>query len=524
VTELPRGTVTFLFTDIEGSTRLLKQLGEKYGDVLTEHRRILREAVEARDGREIDTQGDSFFFAFARANAALGAAVAAQRALAGHDWPEGGEVRVRMGLHTGEPAIGEERYVGLGVHRAARIGAVAHGGQVLLSSATRELVEDEVGDVSVRDLGSYRLKDIDRPERLFQLDIGGLPTDFQPLRAEKVAEPHPLRRRSLLAAALAGVLAAAVAIPIFALGSGSEHGGTSASPGASAVASVSPSGQHTGSVELQASPKSVAYGEGSIWATSPDRDSVSRIDPAAYTVQQTIEVGDGPDGIAVGGGFVWVANTLGGTVSQIDPQKNGGQVVDTIAVGNQPRGVAYGLRRVWVANSLDRTVQRIDPLSGAKGPPISVESGADAIAVGAGALWVTGEAAGVVSRVDPKSGDVIPINVGNDPASVAVGPGAVWVANGGDATVSRIDPATSAVDETIPVDEGPTGVAVAPDGAVWVASALAGTLSKIDPSAGKVVSRAKVGDQPQGVAATADATYVAVRARAPRIVVERSPS
>jgi class 3 adenylate cyclase len=196
VAELPRGTVTFLFTDIEGSTRLLKRLGEPYSAVLADHRRILREAAEARDGREIDTQGDSFFFAFARANAALAAAVVAQRAHAEHEWPEGGEVRVRMGLHTGEPEVGEERYVGLGVHRAARIGAVAHGGQVLLSNATRELVEDEVGGVSVRELGSYRLKDIDRPERLFQVDIEGLQTEFPPLKAEKVAEPRSVRRRT----------------------------------------------------------------------------------------------------------------------------------------------------------------------------------------------------------------------------------------------------------------------------------------------------------------------------------------
>ena len=123
--ELPSGTVTFLFTDIEGSTRLLKQLGERYGAVLADHRRILREAAEAREGREIDTQGDSFFFAFARANAALGAAVVAQRAFAEHDWPEGGEVRVRMGLHTGEPrrrggALRRARRASRGADRSGR--------------------------------------------------------------------------------------------------------------------------------------------------------------------------------------------------------------------------------------------------------------------------------------------------------------------------------------------------------------------------------------------------------------------
>jgi class 3 adenylate cyclase len=233
VAELPRGTVTFLFTDIEGSTRLLKQLGERYGEALEAHRQILREATAARDGREVDTQGDSFFFAFARANAALAAAVVAQRALAEHAWPEGAEVRVRMGLHTGEPEVGDERYVGLGVHRAARIGAAAHGGQVLLSSATRELVEDEAGGVAVRDLGPYRLKDFDRPERLYQLDIDGLRSRFPPVRAEAA---QPRRRRWLLAGALVFVaLLAAVAVVLFA------SGGTGAvKVGPTSVAKIDP--------------------------------------------------------------------------------------------------------------------------------------------------------------------------------------------------------------------------------------------------------------------------------------------
>jgi serine/threonine-protein kinase len=192
MSELPTGTVTFLFTDIEGSTKLLRELGENYVAVLEEHHRILRKAVAEQGGREIDSQGDSFFFAFERANAALGAAVLAQRALAEQAWPEEGDVRVRMGLHTGEPIVGEERYVGLGVHRAARIGAVAHGGQVLLSTATRELIENGLAGVSIRDLGSYRLKDLDRDERLYQLDVAGLQSDFPPLRAPRVAEPRPV--------------------------------------------------------------------------------------------------------------------------------------------------------------------------------------------------------------------------------------------------------------------------------------------------------------------------------------------
>src|ERR1043166_937362 len=164
--ELPSGTVTFLFTDIEGSTRLLKALGAGYEQVLAEHQRILRAAFAAHHGHEVDTQGDSFFVAFRRAKDAVAAALDAQRALAANDWPEGVSVKVRMGIHTGEPVVGEQRYTGIGVHRAARIGAIAHGGQVLLSNTTRELIEDDLPpEVAVRDLGRHRLKDIERPVR-----------------------------------------------------------------------------------------------------------------------------------------------------------------------------------------------------------------------------------------------------------------------------------------------------------------------------------------------------------------------
>src|SRR6266487_3118104 len=174
-TELPWGTVTFLFTDIEGSTRLLKQLRDRYGELLSEHQRILREAFAEHGGHEIDTQGDSFFVAFRRAKDAVAAAVTSQRRLAERAWPEGAELRVRMGIHTGEPAVGGERYVGLGVHRAARICAAGHGGQVVVSQTSRELLRDDpLPEVSLRDLGAHQLKDLDEPEHLYQLVAPGL--------------------------------------------------------------------------------------------------------------------------------------------------------------------------------------------------------------------------------------------------------------------------------------------------------------------------------------------------------------
>ena len=146
---------------------MLKQLGrDRYDEVLADHTQLLRAAFAAHEGRVVDTQGDSFFVAFRTAADALAAAVDAQRDLAAHSWPEGVEVKVRMGLHTGEPKLGGERYVGLGVHRAARIGAAGHGGQVLLSSTTATLVAGNLPDgVEEVELGEVRLKDIDRPER-----------------------------------------------------------------------------------------------------------------------------------------------------------------------------------------------------------------------------------------------------------------------------------------------------------------------------------------------------------------------
>jgi class 3 adenylate cyclase/DNA-binding NarL/FixJ family response regulator len=180
---LPSGTVTFLFTDIEGSTRLLKRLGGDYTLLLSEHHSLFRALFEEHRGREVDTQGDAFFVVFPRAKDAVAAALAGQRAVAAHPWPQQVDVRVRMGMHTGEPALAAERYIGLGVHRAARICSAAHGGQILLSYATYAVLVDEMlPDLRFRDLGEHALKDLDRPERIYQLTAPDLPSEFPPLR------------------------------------------------------------------------------------------------------------------------------------------------------------------------------------------------------------------------------------------------------------------------------------------------------------------------------------------------------
>lgn len=184
VTGLPAGTVTFLFTDIEGSTALLQHLGDqRYATSLAEHHKILSAAFEAGGGRVVDTQGDSFLVAFGSPRDAVLTAVAGQRAVHAHPWPDGAPVRVRMGLHTGEPTLAGGRYIGIDVHRAARIMAVGYGGQILLSHATHDLIDGGAPDgVTVRDLGEHRLKDLVRPEHIFQAVVPDLPAEFPPIK------------------------------------------------------------------------------------------------------------------------------------------------------------------------------------------------------------------------------------------------------------------------------------------------------------------------------------------------------
>jgi class 3 adenylate cyclase len=183
VSTLPGGTVTFLFSDIEGSTRLLEQLGDRYEAVHREHRRILRGQLTSAGGQEIDTQGDASFFSFPRAKDAVAGAVAAQRELAAAQWPDGVDVRVRMGLHTGEPTVGEEGYLGIDVVRAARICSAGHGGQILLSETTRALLGNNIPEgTEIRDLGQADLKDVQH-ERIFQLALPEQRNEFPPLKA-----------------------------------------------------------------------------------------------------------------------------------------------------------------------------------------------------------------------------------------------------------------------------------------------------------------------------------------------------
>ena len=405
-----------------------------------------------------------------------------------------------MGMHTGEPVLSDEgRYHGMGVHRTARIMAAGHGGQILASQATASVLhDDELDGVSLRDLGEHKLKDLERPERIYELRVDGLEQSFAPLTTESAAAvPTRLYRRPLVIGAFAGVVAAAIAIPVFAFGGGS--GGSSLSAlSANSVGVVNPA---TGAIDDEVSevptPTRVAASDDAIWVTSADTNSVSRIDVSSNELRNTLRVGDGPSGIAFGAGDVWVANTLAGTVSRIDPDSND-LVGEPIRVGNSPTAVTFGEGSIWVTNVDDASVSRIDPADGSV-ETFDVGAAGRGIAAGAGAIWIGDSAQNRVVRLDPKTNGVTQtIGVGSGPGALAFGTGAVWVANTLDGTVSRIDPATNHVTSTVTVGASPNAIATSDD-AVWVANEADPKIVRLDPQTGSVVQTVRTGARPSGL-------------------------
>jgi YVTN family beta-propeller protein len=523
--ERPTGTVTFLFSDIEGSTRLLQRLREGYDEVLSTHAWLLRSAIEQFDGHEIDTQGDAFFVAFARARDAVAAAVAAQRAFAAESWPDGVSVRVRMGIHTGEPLVGGDRYVGMGVNRGARICAAGHGGQVLVSNAARELVEDELpDDIRVRDLGEQKLKDLERPERIFQLEIDGLPSSFPPLRTEqpsafegregelaRAAEGIARRRFSsrgvALVAAAGAVIVAAVAVSLLLRGGSAQ---TAVAP--NSIVALDPSGSIAATVSVGARPVAITSGAGALWVANLDDQSVTRVDVASRRAVRAIPIGDAPTALAATRTAVWVT---GGTddVSKIDPRYDRLTSTRSVGASNQfyggtvrPTLAAFG--SIWIV-SPDGVVLRIDPRSGRVLESVDVGNAPSAITKGAGSVWVTNSADGTVTRIDPTTLVATTIPVGHGPAAVAVNAAGAWIANAGDNALVRVDTGTNAVAGTTTVGEGPTAVLATPT-ALWVANGRDGTVKRLDPRSGRVTKTIRLGGTPTALATAGGQVWVAI--------------
>ncbi len=520
--DLPSGAVTFLFTDIEGSTRLVKQLRDRYADVLGEHQRLLRAAFAAHGGHEIDTQGDSFFVAFASARDALLAAIESQLALLSHRWPEGVQIKVRMGLHTGQAVAAGGRYTGLAVHRAARIGAAGHGGQILISQATQTLLEDEEEDLHVflRDLGEQRLKDLDRPVRLYQAAGNGLLDSFPPLRAEiesaqaaETVDRLPLWRRPAALAAAALIVAVLIGAAVFVATRDSADGLSGVSP--NHVGVINPeTNEIVAEVPVGIRPGPIAAGGGSVWVGNLQDRTLTRIDSGQRSVAGTISLESRtPTGVAFGAGAVWVAHGQRGQLSRVDPQfSQVTKVIDVAGPGSQSGNVTVGAGSVWAVYG-DSTFARIDPRSARVAGSTFAGASPTAVVLAGGSVWVANSGDAVVTRFNPSTfeeGPIRTISVGLAPSAIAFGEGAIWVANAGDDTVTRIDPGTTST-TTIPVGDRPTGVAVGA-GSVWVANAAAGTVARIDPVRNEVVRMIAVGNAPSAIAVGGGSIWVTVQA------------
>jgi len=515
MTQPPTGAVTFLFTDIEGSTRLVKQLRNEYSAVLGDHQRLLREAFDAHCGYEVDTQGDSFFVAFANAREALLAAVDGQRALQSHPWPDGVEIKVRMGLHTGQAAAQDGRYTGLAVHRAARIGAAGHGGQILVSQATQTLLEDEEEDLHIflRDLGEQRLKDLDRPVRLYQAGADGLPTSFPSVR--QAATVPPLRRRLPVVLLVAVLALAAVIAAVLLLGGGSGGGLDAVQPNnvgvidpqTNEIVAEIPVGREPG-------PVAAATGPGAVWVGNTGDKSLTRIDPATRAPTGTFSLDNKtPSGIAVGLGAVWVAHGQLGEVSLVDPQF--GTLARTTKVADAAFGSPNGSitlddKSAWAVFG-DSTLAHLDA-AGERFTTTLAGIQPAGVASAGGSIWVTNSGEASIQRFNAatfRQGSLHSYNVGVRPTGIIYAEDAIWVASTGDGVVTRIDPASGArVD--IPVGDGASALASGA-GSIWVSNTAARTVSRIDPSANKVVATIKVGNAPAGIAEEGGLLWVAVQ-------------
>jgi YVTN family beta-propeller protein len=520
--DLPSGAVTFLFTDIEGSTRLVKQLRERYGDVLHEHQRLLRAAFDAHGGHEIDTQGDSFFIAFSSARDGLLAAVEGQLALSAHQWPDGVRIKVRMGLHTGQAVASGGRYTGLAVHRAARIGAAGHGGQILVSQATQTLLEDEEEDLHIHlhDLGEQRLKDLDRPVRLYQAAGDGLPAEFPPLRPSaeppEVAPVEPFwRRRATIAAAIGAALVLAVIAALLL-----RDREASVAVRANSVAVVDPAnGRVVDDIPVGIRPSPITFGAGSVWVGNLDDRAVTRIDARSRTPLRSIPLEGTPTGLAYGFGAVWVAHGRLGELSRINPQFD--HVAPLIPVADRsPSGagaVDTGAGSVWAVFG-DSTLARIERDTGRVAETTRAGALPAGIVVSGGSIWVSNSGQADVWRYNPEAFEE-PIDeprVGRRPTGIAAGEAAgapIWVATYADDSVSRIDPQDGTV-VPVPVGEGPTAIAVTPD-AVWVVNSGDGTLSRIDAETNKVERTVRIGQAPVGIVLAEGLLWVTVQAQAP---------
>jgi class 3 adenylate cyclase/streptogramin lyase len=512
VSELPTGTVSLLFTDIEGSTQLQHRLGERYHGVVAEHRRLLEQAFAEHHGVVVDRQTESFFVAFPRARYAVAAAAAVQRALAEHEWPDGVQVKVRIGIHSGDPEVAGDRYVGLAVSRAARICASAHGGQVLVSSSARGLLSDHE-QTALRSLGRYRLKDFAEPEPLSQLVVDGLASQFPPPRTEAA----PSRKKQLLVSAAVVLLVGAIAGAVVPLTLG---GSASVKVGPTSLAVIDlHSNKVVDAINLGFKSNLIAAGEGYVWVVDPQGSTLWKIDPHTRRVANifplAVGAGEVPFGLAVGDGAVWVAVQRGvhAVVLKLGPDVGdlrrtipyGEAVKAPVLVWLQPLAVGGGA--VWALDPAVGGLWRIPPRAG-RARKLAEGLDARSLAFGDGAVWLAGSIS--VTKIDATTGlQLASQSVGSsavaEASSVVPTGTAVWFAQSSGQTLSKLDPQSLSVAQTFAVGKGPSGVAVG-DGAVWVANSVDRTDTRVDTRSGKSKT-IKLGSSPGGIVAAYGAVW-----------------
>jgi DNA-binding SARP family transcriptional activator/DNA-binding beta-propeller fold protein YncE len=541
IVHVPTGTVTFLFTDVEGSTRLVRELGDDYGTLLEQHHALVRSALGERGGEEVDTQGDAFFFAFRRARDAVRGAVELQKRIAGSRWPQDVTIRVRIGIHTGEPGIAETGYHGLDVVRAARISGAAHGGQILVSSATRDLVGAALEDVSFEDLGDHRLKDLERPQRIAQVLAPGLPADFPPLAtgtaarvmsiggredalaaaAEAALETEERRARlfsrsRVVAGVGAVVLAGAMAAAVVALTTGSSGAAVTVVP--DSVAVLEPDGGKVAAdPPIGGRPVSIAVGPDAVWVANADDGTVSRIDPRSRAVVKTIGLGADVNSVAVGFGSVWVAGGNDETLFRIDPRRNG--VEATLRFGtpdpllpNPIFFVAAGREAIWITRS-DR-VDRISPATNEITKTVPLPSRPTDLGVGGGNVWVTTVDERLV-RIDEGSATISATSrLPGSPYSPVVAGGALWlIVQLETLQIWKVDPSNLTQTASIPFPDSYPVALAADAGHVWVVDHAKGRVWKIGLSSSQAVPAVRVGAHPISIAAGNDAVWIGVQKR-----------
>ncbi len=504
---------TFLIADVRGYTVFTQERGDETAAQLAgRFADVVREVVEAREGRLIELRGDEALVVFDSARQAMRTAVELQgrfvdRTLADPAFP----LTVGIGIDAGEAVPLEGGYRGGALNLAARLCGQASAGECLASREAVHLAR-RVDGVRYADRGVLDLKGLAEPVHVMRVlpEVGDPANQLAPF----VSAPAPPPRRGpdalirghpvgALVAAIALVVAAAAPLTLL-------DGGAVTEIGDDAVAIIDPqTGEIAGAIELEGRPGALVAGEGAVWVTQPDRGIVVRIDPERRAVVDTIQVGADPSAIAVAGGSVWVANAGGSAISRISADTN--SVVQTVDARGGPVGIAVQGGALWVANAIDDSVSRVDPENGELEASIGVGDRPSGIVVADDDLWVANYASGAVSRIDAnREVEVATVDVGNGPLGVASGESGIWIANYLDGTVSRIDPATNAVESTVGVGDGPATVVLS-GGWVWVANELDGTVSRIDPRSNEVESFA-VGAQVSGAAGVDGSLWVGVRA------------